>query len=65
MLGNGQTIINQYSISLNETLGEIKSPDRILTSYFKLNDNKKLMGIEGEEYDIGNVSVKSITKFRV
>ena len=32
--------------------------------YFKLNDNKKLMGIEGEEYDIGNVSVKSITKFR-
>ena len=32
--------------------------------YFKLNDNKKLMGIDGEEYDIGNVSVKSITKFR-
>tara|TARA_A100001015_G_scaffold310765_1_gene412752 strand:- start:73 stop:1113 length:1041 start_codon:yes stop_codon:yes gene_type:complete len=32
--------------------------------YFKLNDNKKLMGIEAEEYDIGNVSVKSITKFR-
>tara|TARA_B100001248_G_scaffold217525_1_gene172658 strand:- start:78 stop:1184 length:1107 start_codon:yes stop_codon:yes gene_type:complete len=37
--GNGQTIINQYSISLNETLGEIKSPNGILTSYYNLNDN--------------------------
>ena len=37
--GNGQTIINQYSISLNETLGEIKSPNGILTSYCNLNDN--------------------------
>ena len=24
--GSGQTIINQYSISLNETLGKIKGP---------------------------------------
>tara|TARA_B100000989_G_scaffold37888_1_gene24008 strand:+ start:1722 stop:1856 length:135 start_codon:yes stop_codon:yes gene_type:complete len=30
----------------------------------KLNNNMKLMGIEGEEYDIGNVSVKSIIKLR-
>ena len=37
--GNGQTTINQYSISINETLGKIKSPDKILTSYYKLNDN--------------------------
>ena len=37
--GNGQTIINQYSISLNETLVEIKSPNGTLTSYYNLNDN--------------------------
>tara|TARA_B100001027_G_scaffold183741_1_gene135629 strand:- start:154 stop:591 length:438 start_codon:yes stop_codon:yes gene_type:complete len=37
--GNGQTIINQYSITLNETLGEIKSPNGRLTSYYDLNDN--------------------------
>ena len=32
--------------------------------YFKLNQNKKLIGIGEEEFDIGNVSVKSITKFK-
>ena len=37
--GSGQTIINQYSISLNETLGETNSPISILTSYYNLNDN--------------------------
>ena len=37
--GSGQTIINQYSISLNETLGKIKGPNRILNSYYNLNDN--------------------------
>ena len=30
----------------------------------KLNQNKKLIGIGEEEFDIGNVSVKSITKFK-
>ena len=37
--GSGQTIINQYSISLNETLGKIKGPNTILNSYYNLNDN--------------------------
>ena len=37
--GNGQTIINQYSIILNETLGKIKSPNSILTNFYNLNDN--------------------------